>query len=191
MRRWLLPPWGCSMRWLDSWLNRAAPAWMGDAEYRRVVLPRLTRPNLVARLYMLFTAMSNAGIGWGIPTSATAKIMESGGMVAHFIVASMTLATVFGLLDVIANDVLDLQRSARPDGLIGRFAAWLEWRRTARCFLIGGCYLILAFATHGSPVSGTGWLLLYYLQMTLCAGLLGWSLRALMHATVVGSRDAA
>lgn len=163
---------------------------MGDSGLQRVVLPRLTRPNLVARLYMLFTALSSAGIGWGIPTSVTARIMESGGMAAHFIVATMTLETVLGLLDVIANDVFDLQSSGRPDGLIGRFAAWLECRRTARCFLIGGCYLILAFATHGSPVSGTGWLLLYYLQMALCAGLLGWSLRALMLATVVEERNA-
>lgn len=163
---------------------------MSDAGYRRVILPRLTRPNLVARLYMLFTAMSSAGIGWGIPTSATARIMEAGGVTAHFIVAAMTLATVFGLLDVIVNDMFTVQNLVRPDGLIGRFAAWLEWRRTGRCFVIGGCYLILAFATNGSPVVGTSWLLLYYLQMTLCAGLLGWSLRALMLATVAGDRDA-
>lgn len=163
---------------------------MTPGELRRVVLPRLTRPNLVARLYMIFTSMSTAGIGWGIPTSATAKIMESGGMTAHLVIAAMTLATVFGLLDVIANDGLDLQ--SHLGGPVGLFSSWLEGRRTQRCFLIGGCYLVLTLAGSGSDVPGTFWLLLYFLQMTLCAGLLGWSLRALMLATVAGGdRDAA
>lgn len=165
-------------QWLEASDLRGEP--------QRVTLPRLTRPNLVARLYMLFTAMSSAGIGWGIPTSATARIMESGGAMAHVIVAMMTLATVLGLLDVVLNDGFVVSY-----GRLGRFSAWLEDRRTQRCFVIGGCYLILAFATHGSPVVGTFWLLLYYAQMTLCAGLLGWSLRALMLATVAGERDAA
>ena len=174
------------MRWFDSWLNRAAPAWMVDAEYRRVVLPRLTRPNLVARLYMIFTAFGTAGTGWGIPTSATARIMESGGLAAHAVIAAMVFSTVFGLLDVVANDVF----AVRSGGPLSRFAARLEGRRMQRCFVIGGCYLILAFAGYGSHIVGTFWLLLYYLQMTFCAGLLGWSLRALMLATVAGGRDA-
>lgn len=164
---------------------------MNPGELRRVALPRLTRPNLVARLYMIFTAMGTAGIGWGIPTSATARIMESGGAVAHIVIAAMVLATASGLLDVIANDLAAVRSFVRQDGLIGRFAAWLEGRRTPRCFMIGGCYLIMTLAGSGSAVPGTFWLLLYYMQMTLCAGLLGWSLRALMLATVAGGdRDA-
>lgn len=178
------------MRWFNSY--RADPGEADERELVRINLPRLTRPNLVARLYMLFTAMGTAGIGWGIPTSATARIMESGGLTAHAVIATMVLATVFGLLDVIANDGFAVQSLARPGGLICRSAAWLEGRRTPRCFVIGGCYLILTLAGSGSPVTGTFWLLLYYMQMTLCAGLLGWSLRALMLATVAGGdRDAA
>ena len=159
---------------------------MSDAQYRRVVLPRLTRPNLVARLYMLFTAFGTAGVGWGIPTSATARIMENGGMTAHAVIAAMVISTAFGLLDAVLNDGF----AVRADSLLGRVAAWLEGRRTQRCFVIGGCYLILTFAGTGSHVGGTFWLLLYYIQMTFCAGLLGWSLRALMLATVAGGRDA-
>ena len=157
---------------------------MSDAVYVRVKLPRLTRPNLVARLYMLFTAFGTAGVGWGIPTSATAKIMESGGITAHAVIGTLVLATAFGLLDVLINDGFVVQE--RSDGLLGRFAAWLDGRRTQRCFVIGGCYLVLTFAGSGSHVSGTFWLLLYYIQMTFCAGLLGWSLRALMSATIRG-----
>lgn len=160
-------------------------------DFRRVALPRLTRPNLVARLYMFFTAMGTAGIGWGIPASATARIMASGGATADIVIGVMVLATTLGLLDVIVNDGFALQSIVSADGLIGRAAAWLEGRRTQRCFVIGGCYLILTLAGSGSPVTGTFWLLLYYLQMTLCAGLLGWSLRALMLASVAGGgRDA-
>ena len=161
------------------------------ADLRRVVLPRLTRPNLVARLYMFFTAMGTAGIGWGIPSSATARIMASGGTTADVVIGVMVLATALGFLDVIVNDVFELQSLVRTDGLIARAAAWLEDRRTQRCFVIGGCYLILTLAGSGSAVTGTFWLLMYYMQMTLCAGMLGWSLRALMLASMAGGgRDA-
>lgn len=140
---------------------------------------------------MFFTAMGTAGIGWGIPTSATARIMASGGATADIVIGVMVLATALGLLDVIVNDALAVQSIVSADGLIGRAAAWLEDRRTQRCFVIGGCYLILTLAGSGSAVTGTFWLLLYYMQMTLCAGLLGWSLRALMIASVAGGgRDA-
>lgn len=178
------------MRWFGFYRTDDQEQAERDQEFLRVNLPRLTRPNLVARLYMLFTATGTAGIGWGLPSSATARIMESGGATAHAIIATMVLATTLGLLDVIVNDGFALQSVLRADGLMGRFVAWLEDRRTPRCFVIGGCYLILTFAGFGSSVPGTFWLLLYYGQMTLCAGLLGWSLRALMLAKVAGERSA-
>ena len=91
---------------------------------------------------------------------------------------------------MVLNDGFAVQKLVRADSLTGRFAVWLEHRRTPRCFLIGGCYLVLTFAGSGSHISGTFWLLLYYIQMAFCAGLLGWSLRALMSATAEGGRDA-
>lgn len=169
------------MRWFDSWLNRAAPTWMSDADYRRVVLPRLTRPNLVARLYMLFAALSTGAIAWWVPRSTISRIMETGGITPHIIISTMMAATALGLLDIIANDCLLLQ---------DRLSRWLESRRMQRCFVIGGCYLVLTYAGSGSHVTGTGWLLAYWLQMTFCSGLLAWSLRALASATVASDRNA-
>ena len=169
------------MRWFDSYLNRAAPTWMSDAGYARVTLPRLTRPNLVARLYMLFAALSTGAIAWWVPRSTISRIVETGGIAPHLIIGVMMAATVLGFLDIFANDCLLLQ---------DRFSQWLESRRMQRCFVIGGCYLVLTYAGSGSHVTGTGWLLAYWLQMTFCSGLLAWSLRALTSATVAGGRNA-
>ena len=162
---------------------------MTSGQFVRVTLPRLSRPNLVARLYMLCTAMGTAAVAWGVPGSTISRIMASGGAAAHIVVAFMVLATALGVLDILANDIMLLRN--KSGGLICAAAAWLEDSRMQRCFAIGGCYLILTFAGIGSPVTGTFWILVYYLQMTFCSGLLGWSLRALMLATVPGGRDAA
>lgn len=138
---------------------------------------------------MLFTALGTSAIAWGVPKSSISRIMESGGMTPHIIIGMMLLATAFGFLDILANDVAQSQERLPPDSAISKFAAWLESRRQQRCFVIGGCYLVLTYAGLGSPVVGTAWLLAYWIQMTFCAGLLAWSLRALMSATV-GGRDA-
>ena len=169
------------MRWFDSWLNRAAPIWMSDAEHTRVKLPRLTRPNLVARLYMLCTALSTGAIAWWVPHSTVSRILETGGVAPHIIIGVMLAATALGFLDIIANDCLLRQ---------GRLSRWLESRRMQRCFVIGGCYLVLTYAGSGSHVTGTGWLLVYWLQMTFCSGLLAWSLRALTSASIVDGHNA-
>ena len=163
---------------------------MSDAHYRRVVLPRLTRPNLVARLYMLFTAMRTVGEGWGLPESPTARILESGGITAHLVIATVVLATALGLLDAILNDLMEMRGRVHAEGLLGRFVGGLEDRRSPRCFLLGGCYLVLTYAGSGSSVTGTSWLLVSWIQMALCAGLLAWGLRALASATVVSGRNA-
>lgn len=177
------------MRWFDSYLNRAAPTWMSDAGYVRVMLPRLTRPNLVARLYMLCTALNTASVAWGVPNSPISRIMESGGITPHIVVGVMLTATVLGFLDILFNDVAQTQERLSQDSAISNLAKWLDGRRMQRCFVIGGGYLVLTYAGLGSPVIGTFWLLAAWLQMTFCAGVLAWSLRALMLATV-GGRDA-
>ena len=158
-------------------------------DFRRVTLPRLTRPNLVARLYMLFTALGTAGIAWGVPNSSISRIMASGGLTPHIIVGVMLTATVLGFLDILLNDVARLRDYLPPRGVGSRAVCWLEDRRVQRCYVIGGCYLVLTYAGVGSTVTGTFWLLAYWMQMTFCAGVLAWSLRALISATV-GGRDA-
>lgn len=173
------------MKWLAGWLHSAE-----ESACVRVTLPRLTRPNLVARLYMLFTALGTSAIAWGVPKSSISRIMADGGMTPHIIIALMLTATVLGFLDILANDVAQTQERWGSDSAIGRIAHWLEGRRQQRCFVIGGCYLVLTSAGLGSPVVGTFWLLAYWIQMTFCAGLLAWSLRALMSATLPGGRDA-
>ena len=178
------------MRLFDGVRRWVADSDLSDEEYVRVNLPRLTRPNLVARLYMLFTSLSTAGIAWWVPRSTISRIMETGGITPHIIIGTMLGATIFGFLDILANDVLELQSMLKADGLAGRVVKWLEDRRMGRCFLIGGCYLVLTYAGSGSSVTGTGWLLAFWVQMALCAGLLAWSLRALLLATVAGGRDA-
>ena len=170
-------------RWLLAHDPRDAPA-------VRVTLPRLTRPNLVARLYMLFTALGTASVAWGVPSSSISRIMASGGITPHVIVGVMLAATVFGLLDIMLNDVAQLRNDLDPRGITARAVCWLEDRRVQRCYVIGGCYLVLTYAGVGSTVTGTFWLLAYWMQMTFCAGMLAWSLRALMSATLVGGRDA-
>ena len=156
--------------------------------FTRVTLPRLTRPNLVARFYMMFTALGTASVAWAVPGSTIARIMESGGIAAHIVVGIILTKTFLGFADIAMNDLLVMQE--RADGLVARFARWLEDRRTQRCFIVGGCYLVLTYAGIGSPVTGTFWLLVYYLQMSFCSGLLAWSLRALTLAEAVGGRDA-
>ena len=173
------------MRWLIGWLHsERAP------ELTRVALPRLTRPNLVARLYMLFTALGTSAIAWGVPKSSISRIMADGGMTPHIIIGTLLLATTLGFIDILANDVAQMQDKLTPGGYFARAIRWLEDRRVQRCYVIGGCYLVLTCAGLGSPVTGTFWLLAYWLQMTFCAGMLAWSLRALMAATLVGGRDA-
>ena len=73
-------------------------------------------------------------------------------------------------------------------GVIERALGWLERQRIPQCFVIGGCYLVLTHAGVGSQVTGSFWLLVYYVYMTVCAGQQGWSLYYLQTATV--SRDA-
>lgn len=160
-------------------------------DFRRVTLPRLTRPNLVARLYMLFTALSTAGIAWGVPDSSISRIMASGGLTPHVIVGIMLAATVLGFLDIALNDVAKIRGVLDSRGVVSRAVCWLEDHRVQRCYVIGGCYLVLTYAGAGSTVTGTFWLLAYWVQMTFCAGMLAWSLRALMSASVAGGRDAA
>lgn len=171
-------------RWLSAHDPRDQPA-------VRVTLPRLTRPNLVARLYMLFTALGTASVAWGVPNSSISRIMASGGITPHIIVGVMLTATVLGIMDILLNDVAQLRDNLNPRGITTRAVCWLEDRRVQRCYVIGGCYLVLTCAGVGSSVTGTFWLLAYWLQMTFCAGILAWSLRSLMSATLVGGRNAA
>lgn len=142
--------------------------------WRRVNLPRLSRPNLVARLYMLFVAQGTIEIAWLIPSSATARIIVAGGLLAQIVLLAMTVAVVFGLLDVLANDVARLGEK-RP-GWVSGCARWLQSRRIDRCYVIGGAYILQAYAGMEGQVEGTVFLLLYYLKLAGLAALLAWSL---------------
>lgn len=160
-------------------------------DFRRVTLPRLTRPNLVARLYMIFTAMSTAAVAWAVPGSTIKRIMESGGATAHVVVGVLLAFALVGFADIVTNDLFAIQERSGARSIAGRLAFWFEDQRMQRCFVIGGCYMVLTLAGVGSPIAGTFWLLFYYMQMSFCAGLQAWSLLHLMSATVVGGRDAA
>jgi hypothetical protein len=143
-------------------------------------LPDLVRPNLIARLYMLFVAQGTVEIAWLIPSSATTRIVESGGTLATFILELMTAAVAVGLIDVLVNDVGRLD--ARLPGWIGAPARWLRAQRIHVCYVIGGCYLVQAYAGLESDVQGTIWLLIYYTKVAGLGLALAWSLRYLAAA---------
>lgn len=144
------------------------------------LLPGMARPNLVARLYMLFVAEGTVEIAWMIPSSATTRIIESGGLLALGILWLMTAATALGLFDVLMNDLFRV--SAKPVGVAGRIATWAHGQRINVCYAIGACYLVQAYAGMGSPVEGTAWLLIYYFKLALLALVLAWSLMYLAAA---------
>lgn len=144
------------------------------------LLPDLARPNLIARLYMLFVAQGTVEIAWLIPSSATTRIVESGGTLASFVLGLMTAAVVVGLLDVLVNDVGHADQ--RLPGVIGAPARWLRAQRIHVCYVVGGCYLVQAYAGLGSEVQGTIWLLIYYAKIAALGLGLAWSLRYLAAA---------
>lgn len=152
------------------------------------LIPRLVRPNLVARMYMLLTSLGTVAIAWLVPGSTISRIIATGGLAADGVIACLLLAAMFGLFDVVANDLLLLRDKVCSGGVIDRALAWLERQRIPQCFVIGGCYLVLTHAGVVSQVTGSFWLLVYYVYMTVCAGQQGWSLYYLQTATV--SRDA-
>lgn len=149
-------------------------------------LPGLARPNLVARLYMLFVAEGTVEIAWMLPSSATTRILESGGMLALGILWLMTAATALGLFDVLMNDLFRV--CERPLGAAGRLAAWVHGQRINVCYAIGACYLVQAYAGMGSPVEGTAWLLIYYFKLAMLALVLAWSLMYLAAAEGANAR---
>ena len=163
-------------------------AQIGPVLVDQKLIPRLVRPNLVSRMYMLLTSLGTVAIAWLVPGSTINKIMATGGVAADIVIGCMLLATIFGLLDVVANDLLALRGKVCSGGIIDRTLGWLERQRIPQCFVIGGCYLVLTHAGIGSQVTGSFWLLVYYVYMTVCAGQQGWSLYYLQTATV--SRDA-
>lgn len=144
------------------------------------MLPHLARPNLIARLYMLFVAQGTVEIAWLIPSSATTRIVESGGSLAAFVLMTMTAAVVVGLLDVLLNDVG--RADTRWRGIGGAPARWLRAQRINVCYVVGGCYLVQAYAGLGSEVQGTIWLLIYYTKIAILGLGLAWSLRYLAAA---------
>jgi hypothetical protein len=144
------------------------------------MLPRMARPNLVARLYMLFVAEGTVEIAWLIPSSATTRILESGGALAVAVLWIMTIATAFGLVDVLFNDLCRI--SEWPRGAAGRFSRWIHGQRIHVCYAIGACYLVQAYAGVGSPIDGAFWLLVYYFKLAMLALVLAWSLMYLAAA---------
>jgi hypothetical protein len=136
---------------------------------------------------MLFVAEGTVEIAWMIPSSATTRILESGGLTAFLVLWVMTVATALGLIDVLINDVGRI--SAHPRGIIGKVATWLHDQRINSCYVIGGCYIIQAYAGMGSPIEGTFWLLIYYFKLAMLAGMLAWSLMFLSAAEGSHARD--
>lgn len=145
----------------------------------RVRLPRLAAPNLIARLYMLCIASGTVKIAWLVPMSATAKIMASGGIIAQAVLAVMATMCVIGLIDILFNDALVFDK---PSPALKRWCSFLESGRERRCHVISSCYLIQMFAGAGSDVTGTFWLLEFYLEVGLITCLLSWSLMFLRAA---------
>ena len=146
---------------------------------RRVRLPRLAAPNLIARLYMLCIASGTVKIAWLVPMSATTKILASGGAIAQAVLWMMTLTCLVGIIDILVNDVMVFDN---PSSAVERWCALLERGRERRCHIISSCYLIQMFAGAGSDVTGTFWLLEFYLEVGLITCLLSWSLMFLRAA---------
>ena len=146
---------------------------------RRVRLPRLAAPNLIARLYMLCIASGTVKIAWLVPMSATNKILASGGAIAQAVLWMMTAMCVVGIIDILFNDVMVFDK---PSSMMDRWCSFLETGRERRCHVISSCYLIQMFAGAGSDVPGTFWLLEFYLEVGLITCLLSWSLMFLRAA---------
>lgn len=144
-------------------------------------LPRLAAPNLIARLYMLCIASGTVKIAWLVPMSATTKMLASGGAIAQAVLVMMALTCAAGVIDILINDVFALADDRRDD-VTTRFCNWLESGRERRCHVISSCYLIQMFAGAGSDVTGTFWLLEFYLEVGLITCLLSWSLMFLRAA---------
>ena len=145
----------------------------------RVRLPRLAAPNLIARLYMLCIASGTVKIAWLVPISASTKILASGGIIAQAVLLMMTLTCIVGVIDILLNDALVFDD---PSPALARWCALLETGRERRCHVISSCYLIQVFAGAGSDVTGTFWLLEWYLEVGLITCLLSWSLMFLRAA---------
>lgn len=159
---------------------------LDDPTYIKVTLPKLARPNLVARFYMLCTSFGTITVAWLVPGSTVGRILTLGGFTAEVFMTIMLIATLAGFLDILMNDVVSVCDWIKRENPVSKFSNWLEGRRIARCYVIGGCYLLLVYAGIGSTLPGTFWLFSYFTSLSLCAGLQGWSLRYLLSATTGG-----
>ncbi len=159
--------------------------------YTAVTIPTLARPNLAARILMLMVGGGTAQIAWLVPSSATTRILATGGAVAESILVLMTLTIAVGWLDVILNDFVRTVDKKRGGPWVMAFSAFLRRNRAHVCYLVSGCYLLQAYAGLGSGVPGTLWLLVYYLEVAAACAHIAWTLTYLDAADVVGKRVSA
>lgn len=125
---------------------------------------------------MLAVAKGTVQIGWFIPSSATARILETGGAVAMAVLVAMAVGFVVGVVDVILNDVLQVAEHRRGPNWFHRASAWMMSARPLVCYWLGTCYLVQAYAGLNAGLGGIGFLLWYYVEVALIAGMLVWSL---------------
>ena len=122
------------------------------------LLPPPIRFHALARAAILCQSLTTVLLGWFSPGSLTARIIDAGGDVAHAVLIGMTGAALLGLLDLIVNDWM-------PAGFK---IPLLRRNRNIGYMLLGGCYLVQAFASITSLPPGSAILIANY----TCTGLL-------------------
>ena len=126
---------------------------------------RWLRFHFIARATLVLQAVTTVALGWLSPTSLTARVLASGGVIGETVLVAMTVVALVALLDMVWWDVLGL----KPGGLSTIGAEHMVY------LTLGALYWMQAMAGVTTTDGGAWVLLASYMGAGAACCWYGWS----------------
>ena len=126
---------------------------------------RLLTFDVIARCLILATASTTCSLGWFVPFSLTAKLIQDGGAYGQIALLLLTACVVIGWIDIFINDVL-------PASV---FFEAIRSRRNNLYHFLAGVYLIEAYVGVGKSFGIEDFLPISYAMNGILAAWYSWT----------------